>query len=112
MKFLIIFAVVVVAAYVDAQGDCPVRACQTRLCYTGRIKDAQGCDTCDCCPEMMCMNYCPFGRKIKANGCPSCQCKDFSDCSPVRCRMNCRPWGYKRGPDGCEICQCNFPGVN
>ena len=43
------------------------------------------------CPRLDCPVFCPSGRRLDAQGCPTCQC--HHPCEAVRCRdgLECRP---------------------
>ncbi|XP_043224017.1 uncharacterized protein LOC122382571 isoform X1 [Amphibalanus amphitrite] len=43
------------------------------------------------CPRLSCPVFCPSGRRLDAQGCPTCQC--HHPCESVRCRdgLECRP---------------------
>ena len=74
----------------------------------------------------LCRNYCPFGREVDADGCPTCRCVGGrgtvppppivgrpltpAPCRRVLCRNYCRN-GRKLDSDGCETCRCNFGNV-
>ncbi|XP_014672850.1 PREDICTED: uncharacterized protein LOC106813254 isoform X3 [Priapulus caudatus] len=97
----------------DVPTHCTHRLCRI-YCEYGRVKDEQGCDTCECleapaeCPAVRCRNQCEFGRRKDTNGCDTCECNDNTPttCPRAQCRLFCQR-GFKKDTNGCDICECN-----
>uniref|UniRef100_A0A098LWH7 Ubs_34 putative toxin n=1 Tax=Unedogemmula bisaya TaxID=746885 RepID=A0A098LWH7_UNEBI len=98
-------------------------------CFTGFVKDKNGCEICECnpndnddlvAPTMLlyiitsnpsepvcglhaCEKLCLNGFLTDSRGCPTCQCKP---CPQIKCSRPC-PYGYKKNSRGCQTCTCN-----
>merc|ERR1712127_1164260 len=59
--------------------SCPPRC--SLSCKFGKVKDSNGCETCDCkpnpkCSGRLCRRFCEFGFVKNEFGCPICECND------------------------------------
>jgi len=102
---------------------CDQRPCTT-ACGYGRLRDANGCESCDCnpCPQVLCFRYCENGYQTDPNtGCQTCLCNEKPNCVIAVdanrtnvagvsfadvCKLLCTN-GFERDPiTGCERCVC------
>merc|ERR1712127_761841 len=93
--------------------SCPPRC--SLSCKFGKVKDSNGCETCDCKPDpnvkcsgVVCARFCEFGKVLDSNGCETCDCKPNPKCSGRLCRRFCE-FGFVKNEFGCPICECNDP---
>jgi len=77
LRFAVLIGCLCVIAINTVASACPPDMCDI-YCPNGYVKDANGCNTCDCntkrvCPEHKCTKLCSNGNVLK-NNCPTCEC--------------------------------------
>ncbi|XP_057301862.1 antistasin-like [Hydractinia symbiolongicarpus] len=89
------------------QGVCACGPNCLIYCPYGRILDKNGCPTCRCKPKScppVCDKYCHFGKLLDKNGCQTCVCRQKA-CPQLSCNVFCL-FGAETDINGCDTCKC------